>query len=82
MQQSLFLCRCIYEYAGGSYKNEEQPYIYSFLNWREEPGWTVLVSFGAIIGTFVLHVGLWSLYTFRLYLVARFRSHNIYFVKT
>ncbi|CAG7786690.1 unnamed protein product, partial [Allacma fusca] len=44
-----------YELADGAYSNPDEPYIYRFLNWREEPGMTTLSCVIALFAAILLH---------------------------
>jgi len=74
--------RGIYEVAGGSYPYEKEgaPYIYKFLNWREEAKYVAIVAFAMFILISILHLFMMFLYSLRLLIVSKARPKlNVYY---
>lgn len=61
----------LYEKLNGHYRSAAEPYIYSVLNWRENPTQALTASLASLVAVVVLYLILWLLYVFRLYLVSK-----------
>ncbi|XP_068916637.1 protein rolling stone-like isoform X2 [Tenebrio molitor] len=57
-------------YAAGGISKENKVYIYNILDWRK-PGRTTLVCFGVLGFIVVLHVVVWGLHKFRMWIHSR-----------
>lgn len=66
-----------YELGGGAYDNGSD-YIYSILDWKNNPGWAAVTSAGGIIFAAFGHlIFSWGVYRLRVYLVHRIMEKNL-----